>query len=108
MKITMHSLHWNNVDARVVNAQRKVFEKLGLSIEYTNENHPHGAWMTQTCRSRDSDVFVFLTQTASRWIARSSRSRLTMPSRTILLLASLRHQIIFRHAATYSQLLLFL
>ena len=59
MKITAHSLHWQNVDPRVVDAQKKVFDRFELPINYTKANYPHGAWMDQICRGLDSDVFIF-------------------------------------------------
>jgi hypothetical protein len=59
MKAEIHSLHWNNVDQRLVQAQKTVLDKFGLSINYTKGNYPHGAWMDHVCRNSDADVLVF-------------------------------------------------
>jgi hypothetical protein len=59
MKVTAHTLCWNNVDPRILNSHAQVMEKFDLSVNYTKANIPHGTWMNAVCRDLDSDVFVF-------------------------------------------------
>lgn len=59
MNITVHSLHWNNVDRRIVDAHAKVMKKFDIPVNYTSANIPHGQWMNKICREMNSDVFVF-------------------------------------------------
>lgn len=59
MNAQIHSLHWDNVDSRLVSGQKKVFDKFGLSINYTKGNYPHGAWMDHICQHSEADVFIF-------------------------------------------------
>ena len=56
MKITAHSLHWNNVDPRVVAAQKSVFDKFDFLINYTKGNYPHGAWMDNVCKNIEAPI----------------------------------------------------
>jgi hypothetical protein len=59
MKISYHTLHWDNVDSRIINSHKKVFNHFGIDIQYSNMNIEHGIWMTGVCRNIISDVYVF-------------------------------------------------
>lgn len=59
MKISYHTLHWDNVDTRILESHKKVFNHFDIEIEYTNMNINHGLWMTSVCRNTISDVYVF-------------------------------------------------
>jgi len=59
MKISYHTLHWDNVDTRILNSHKKVFNNFGIDIQYTNMNVNQGVWMTGVCRNTISDVYVF-------------------------------------------------
>ena len=59
MKISYHTLHWDNVDKRILDSHKKVFNHFGIDIQYTNMNVNQGVWMTSVCRNTISDVYVF-------------------------------------------------
>ena len=59
MKITAHTLHWDNIDPRILQSHKKVMDKFELPVSYTTANVPHGHWMNHICTNLDSDVFVF-------------------------------------------------
>jgi hypothetical protein len=59
MKTEFHSLYWDNIDHRIVDAQSKVFHKFKIPIMYTKGNHPHGTWMNAICRNSDADILVY-------------------------------------------------
>jgi len=59
MKITAHTLHWDNVDPRIIQSHKSVMNKFELPVSYTAANVPHGHWMNHICTNLDSDVFVF-------------------------------------------------
>ena len=59
MKISYHTLHWDNVDKRILDSHKKVFNHFGIDIQYTNRNVNQGVWMTSVCRNTISDVYVF-------------------------------------------------
>ncbi|GKW13876.1 hypothetical protein PEC301899_41580 [Pectobacterium carotovorum subsp. carotovorum] len=56
------SLYWDNVDPRLVNAQRKVFNKLGFHIEQQNlHNMDHAIWMMEIFdNASDDDVIIIV------------------------------------------------
>ncbi|MGH2340438.1 hypothetical protein ACRC7T_03025 [Segnochrobactraceae bacterium EtOH-i3] len=56
------SLYWKNVSADIVDGQRRVFEKLGLSVEqYQAHGLRHGLFMDQMLeRAGDDDVLLFV------------------------------------------------
>ncbi|PLY38518.1 MULTISPECIES: hypothetical protein [Pectobacterium] len=56
------SLYWNNVDPRLVNAQRQVFNKLGFHIEQQNRhNVDHAIWMMEIFdNALDDDVIIIV------------------------------------------------
>ncbi|QDX99052.1 hypothetical protein EGD00_21395 [Pectobacterium carotovorum subsp. carotovorum] len=56
------TLYWNNVDIRLVDAQRKVFEKFGFHIEQHNiHDMDHGVWMTDILdNTPDNNVVIIV------------------------------------------------
>lgn len=60
MKIELHTLYWDN-GTRLVEAQKKVYEHLGININYHHLNGvPHGAWMNNIMDNTTSDVVGFI------------------------------------------------
>lgn len=59
MKISINSLHWDNYNQEIVEAQKKVFEKFEIPVNYTKATVRHGQWMDYICRTIDADIFVF-------------------------------------------------
>lgn len=59
MKISIHSLYWDN-GARIKEINKKVTDHFGLGVHYHNLNGiPHGLWMNAVLDQVDSDVFGF-------------------------------------------------
>lgn len=60
--VRIFTLYWKNVDLRLVNAQRKVFEKFGFNIEQHNyHGMDHGIWMEGIFNSAaDEDVIIIV------------------------------------------------
>ncbi|MEI7198918.1 hypothetical protein WCT67_01840 [Pectobacterium parvum] len=56
------TLYWNNVDIRLVDSQRKVFEKFGFHIEQHNiHDMDHGVWMTDILdNTPDNNVVIIV------------------------------------------------
>jgi hypothetical protein len=59
MRVSVHSLHWDNYNQEIVEAQQKVFQKFDIPVNYTKATVRHGMWMDYICRNIDADVFVF-------------------------------------------------
>ncbi|WP_198552336.1 hypothetical protein [Macromonas nakdongensis] len=57
----MHSLHWNNIPAAILNGQKAVFGALGIPLCQDNQHGTkHGAWMNDIiARSAENDIVVF-------------------------------------------------
>ncbi|MFJ5409257.1 hypothetical protein [Pectobacterium punjabense] len=60
--IKIVSLYWDNIDIRLVDSQRKVFEKFGFHIEQQNiHNMDHGVWMTDILdNTPENDVVIIV------------------------------------------------
>ncbi|MEQ9893617.1 hypothetical protein [Pectobacterium aroidearum] len=60
--IRIVTLYWDNVDARLVDAQQKVFEKFGFHIEQHNiHGMDHGVWMTDILdNTPDNNVVIIV------------------------------------------------
>jgi hypothetical protein len=59
MKVAYHTLYWDNVDDRIIQSHKKVFNHFGIDIQYTSMNINQGVWMTGVCRNTFADVYVF-------------------------------------------------
>jgi hypothetical protein len=59
MKVSYHTLYWDNVDDRIIQSHKNVFKHFGIDIQYSNMNVNQGIWMTGVCRNTISDVYVF-------------------------------------------------
>lgn len=55
-KVKFHSLHWDNIDARIVDNHKKVMEHFGLECEYTNKNIDHGMWIDSVLRESTDEL----------------------------------------------------
>ena len=60
MKIELHTLYWDNVDPKIVKSHTDTCKHLGLDVNYTMQNIPHGAWMDGIMLSSDADMKLFL------------------------------------------------
>ena len=59
MKITINSLLWDNLDPRMIESHKAVYDHFGIPIAYTNQNIHHGTWMDNICRETDADLIMF-------------------------------------------------
>lgn len=59
MKVEYFTLHWDNVDARILESHKKVMNHFNIPIQYMNMNIDHGTWMTSIIRNTNADVYVF-------------------------------------------------
>jgi hypothetical protein len=59
MNIGYHTLHWDNVDSRILESHQSVMNHFGIDVQYMNMNIDHGTWMTSIIRNTNSDVYVF-------------------------------------------------
>lgn len=57
----VHSLHWNNIPAAILNGQKAVFQALEIPLFQDNQHGTkHGVWMNDIiARSADDDIIVF-------------------------------------------------
>ena len=60
--IGIFSLYWNNVDSEIVAWQKRVFDKIGFSINQHNINGVnHGSWIDDVMKQYENvDVYLFL------------------------------------------------
>ena len=59
MKITINTLLWDNLDPRMVESHKAVYDHFGIPVSYTNQNIHHGTWMDNICRQTDADLIMF-------------------------------------------------
>ena len=59
MNISYHTLHWDNVDLKILESHNKVMNHFNIPIQYMDMNIDHGTWMTSIIRNTLSDVYVF-------------------------------------------------
>ena len=60
MKVTIHTLFWDNTDPRVIEYSKKVMNHLDLPVNYTLENIHHGVWIDRVLQNTNSDITLFL------------------------------------------------
>jgi len=58
MQPQIHCLHWPNVDRLIVNAHKETCEHLGLTVNYTEQEIPHGIWMAMLGVMKEANVDV--------------------------------------------------
>jgi len=58
--VEIHSLYWNNVNLRTVNAHKAVMQHYELPVVYHAINMDHGEWMNQVMQLSNAEVVVFL------------------------------------------------
>ena len=60
MKYEIHTLAWENADARMVEAHQSVTRHFGLPVNYHRRTVPHGRWMDWVLERSATDVVGFL------------------------------------------------
>jgi hypothetical protein len=60
MKVEFHSLHWDNVDPKMLEAHKKVMDNFDIPINYWSKNISHGAWLDHIMRKAISDIVVII------------------------------------------------
>ena len=60
MQPQIHCLHWPSVDRRIVESHKAVCEHLGIKVNYTEQEIPHGIWMDNIMMSSMAEVKLFL------------------------------------------------
>lgn len=60
MKISIHTLCWNNVNSKLIETHKKVMNHLGLVVNYTEGNYDHGSWMNYILNNIKSDIYFFV------------------------------------------------
>jgi hypothetical protein len=58
--VEIFSLHWNNVDTRMITAHKAVMQHFEIPLVYHAINMDHGQWMDQVMSISDAEVIVFL------------------------------------------------
>lgn len=61
-RIKIYSLYWNNVDPRLVDSQKQIFNAFGMDIKQQNlHGMDHGIWMNDTLTAAsDNDVIIIV------------------------------------------------
>lgn len=59
MKISINTLHWDNVDSRVIDSHKKVMKSLTIPVNYNCSNIRHGVWMDIIFQNTIADIYVF-------------------------------------------------
>jgi hypothetical protein len=59
MKISVHSLYWNNIDEKIINSHINVTKHFDINVNYTSANIKHGFWMENIILNQNSDIFCF-------------------------------------------------
>ena len=59
MNITINTLFWDNLDPRMIESHKAVYDHFGLPVAYTNQNIHHGTWMDNICKETDADLIMF-------------------------------------------------
>ena len=61
MRLKIYSLHWKNIDTRIVLGQEKVFEKFGLPItQHCIDGLDHAEWMQWVTDTTDAEIILFI------------------------------------------------
>lgn len=60
MKVSIHSLRWENNNPRIVKNQIKVLDHFGLRLNVTVQTIEHGKWIDQIMNTVNSDIYVFM------------------------------------------------
>lgn len=59
MKISINTLHWDNVDSRIILSHKKVMKSLAIPVNYNCSNIRHGVWMDIIFENTIADIYVF-------------------------------------------------
>ncbi|MEH2922766.1 hypothetical protein ACFFL1_12725 [Samsonia erythrinae] len=59
--IKIYSFYWDNIDLRLVDAQRKVFESFGFKIEqHHRHGMDHGLWIEEVLNSAEENEIIII------------------------------------------------
>ena len=58
MKVEFNTLHWDNIDERMLSAHKSVMGHFSIPVNYHNNNINHGQWMKAVHSSSTSDVVI--------------------------------------------------
>ena len=58
--VSINTLYWPNTEASIVKAHSDVMKHLGLEVNYTIDQRPHGQWMDAVMEHIDADIICFL------------------------------------------------
>ena len=59
MNITINTLLWDNLDPRMVESHKAVYDHFDLPVSYTKQNIHHGTWMDTICKETPADLIMF-------------------------------------------------
>ena len=59
MKISIHSMYWENANSDIVNSHKQVYEHFNIPVNYSVGQYNHGEWMTHIMKTTTQDVVVF-------------------------------------------------
>lgn len=58
--IRFHSFHWDNYSLDMLTAHKRVMQHLGLKVEYTCKNIPHGQWLDEVFAQNSAQVVAII------------------------------------------------
>jgi len=60
VNIEFHSLHWDNVNARMLDSHKSVIKHFGIDLKYHAENIEHGIWLNSIFKDNTADVVCII------------------------------------------------
>lgn len=60
LTVSVNTLYWPDTDPGIVKAHCDVMRHLGLEVNYTIQQYPHGQWMDAVMEHIEADIIVFL------------------------------------------------
>lgn len=60
MKLSIHTLYWDNIDRKIADAHAKVMYHFGVPVVYTKQNINHYDWMDSILTTSDADIIGFI------------------------------------------------
>ncbi len=55
-----HSFHWDNFSPEILQAHKSVMSHLGLNVQYTQKNIPHGQWLDEVMATAQAEVIAII------------------------------------------------
>lgn len=59
-KTEFHSFHWDNFSPDILKAHKDVMAHLGLNVQYTQKNIPHGQWLDEIMANASAPVIAII------------------------------------------------